>query len=245
MSDRRVAAGKRSALEAIRAGLARDLLIAADVRSTAGLRDVLDAAGDAGVHVQTVPRSRLDELARDHQGVVVTLRGGARTLSERDLDTFPFDDDAIVVILDGIEDPQNLGAAARSAEAAGASLLVTRTRRAAGVTPAAIRASAGALTHLPHARVANIARAVDRLHGRDFTVVGLDAGAPATTAEGACPSGPVALVIGSEDRGIARLVRERCDELVALPMGGRVGSLNASAALAAALWSYVLPSRRR
>jgi len=153
-------------------------------------------------------------------------------------------DDALVVVLDGITDPQNFGAAARSAEAAGGSMLVTRIRRAADVTPAAIRASAGALLHLPHARVANIPRALDRLQGVGFTVVGLDGDASSTIFDDPCPEGRVALVVGSEGEGMSRLVRERCDVLVSLPMRGRVGSLNASASLAAALYGYVLPSRR-
>jgi 23S rRNA (guanosine2251-2'-O)-methyltransferase len=120
---------------------------------------------------------------------------------------------------------------------------VTRVPRAAGVTPSAVRASAGALLHLPHARVANVARTLGRLQDAGFTVVGLDADAPGTIYEEACPDGPVALVIGSEDTGMSRLVRERCDVLVALPMRGRVGSLNAAASLAAAMYGYVLPGR--
>jgi 23S rRNA (guanosine2251-2'-O)-methyltransferase len=170
--------------------------------------------------------------------------GRPTELGERELGAFPFDEDAFVVVLDGITDPQNLGAAARSAEAAGGSMLVTRIRRAADVTPAAIRASAGALLHLPHARVANIPRALDRLQGVGFTVVGLDGDALATIFDEPCPEGRVALVVGSEGEGMSRLVRERCDVLVSLPMRGRVGSLNASASLAAALYGYVLPSRR-
>ncbi len=164
-------------------------------------------------------------------------------MSERDLTEFPFGDDAVVVVLDGITDPQNLGAAARSAEAAGAAVLVTRTKRAADATPAAVRASAGALLHLPHARVVNIARTLARLKDTGFWVIGLDGDATTTVYDDACPSGRVAIVVGSEGEGMSRLVRERCDLLVRLPMAGRVGSLNASASLAAVLYSYVLPSR--
>ena len=170
-------------------------------------------------------RAELDRLARDHQGVVARLRDDVRPreLGERELGTFPFADDALVVVLDGITDPQNFGAAARSAEAAGASVLVTRTRRAADVTPSAVRASAGALLHLPLARVANIPRALGRLQDAGFTVVGLDGDADASIFDEPCPRGRVALVVGSEGEGMSRLVRERCDVLVALPMRGRVG----------------------
>jgi 23S rRNA (guanosine2251-2'-O)-methyltransferase len=230
--------------EALRAGLITEVLVAGSARRTQGLRAVLDAAAERGLPVRTVPRDTLDALSDDHQGVVARLRNGPESLSERELAGFPFAPDALVVVLDGITDPQNLGAAARSAEAAGASLLVTRTRRAAEVTPAAIRASAGALAHLPHARVANIARAIERLQETGFWVVGLDETADATVYDEPCPPGRVAVVIGAEGEGMARLTRERCDHLLSLPMRGQVGSLNASASLAAVLYAYVLPSRR-
>ncbi len=245
MTDPAAVGGRRAVVEAIRAGRVRDILVAPGVRETQGLRAVVDAAAEAGVDMHEADRGELDRLARDHQGVVARLRDDARPpeLGERDLGTFPFDDDAFVVVLDGITDPQNFGAAARCAEASGASVLVTRIRRAADVTPAAVRASAGALLHLPLARVANIPRALDRLQDAGFTVVGLDGDAEASIFDATCPQGRVALVVGSEGEGMSRLVRERCDVLVALPMRGRVGSLNASASLAAALYGYVLPSR--
>jgi len=168
----------------------------------------------------------------------------AAFLSERDLGETEWAEDAIAVVLDGIEDPQNLGASARSAEAAGASVLVSRTHRGAPVTEAAIRASAGALLHLPHARVANIARAIERLQAAGFSAVGLDGSAERSIFDTRCPDGRVAIVLGSEGSGLSRLVRERCDLLVALPMRGRVDSLNAAASLAAALYAFVLPRGR-
>jgi 23S rRNA (guanosine2251-2'-O)-methyltransferase len=237
-----VLAGRRAVAEALRAGAVREVLVVASPTTTPGLRAVIEAAEEAGVAVRTMPRATLDRLAADHQGVVAKLgAASAPALSERDLATFPFDDDALVVVLDGITDPQNLGAAARSAEAAGASALVSRTRRAAEVTPAAVRASAGALMHLPHARVANVARAIDRLREIGFWVVGLDERAAASVYEETCPPGRIAIVVGGEGEGMARLTRERCDVLVALPMRGRVGSLNAAASLAAVLYAFVVP----
>lgn len=236
--------GRRAVVEAVRAGAAEEVLVAAGSRATPGLREVLAAAEAMGVPVREAARAELDRLAGDHQGVVARARAPA-PLGERELAEHPFAEDALVVVLEGIEDPQNLGAAARSAEAAGAAMLVTRERRAAGVTPAAVRASAGALLHLPHARVTNIPRALERLRGLGFRVVGLDGGAPRSIYDEPCPPGRLAIVVGSEGRGLSRLAREACDRLVALPMVGRVGSLNASAALAAALYGYVLPSRRR
>jgi 23S rRNA (guanosine2251-2'-O)-methyltransferase len=244
VSEREVLAGRRAALEAVRAGRALEVLVATGSRETPALRHLYAAAHETGVGVREVPRRELDRLTEDHHGVVTRVRA-ARDLTERDLATWPFGEDALVVLLDGVTDPQNLGAAARSAEAAGAAMLVTRVRRAAGVTPAAVRASAGALLHVPHARVANIARAIGRLQDVGFTVVGLDGGAPRTVYEEPCPTGRVALVLGAEDEGLSRLVRESCDALVALPMAGRVASLNAAASLAAVLYAYVVPSRRR
>jgi 23S rRNA (guanosine2251-2'-O)-methyltransferase len=226
-----VISGRRVVLEAIAAGGAVEIL----APSTASDPEILRAAERAGVRVRIGPAGTDREIAAR-----VTL---PPPLSERDLSTHRFGAEALVVVLDGITDPQNLGAAARSAESAGAELLVTRDRRAAPTTPAAVRASAGALVHLPLARVANIPRALERLRDGGFTIVGLDGDAPRSIYDEAGPEGRVALVVGAEDRGLSRLVRDRCDELRSLPMLGRVSSLNASAALAAAIYGFVLPSR--
>jgi 23S rRNA (guanosine2251-2'-O)-methyltransferase len=228
--------------EAIRAGIVQEVVVGSWVRATPGLREALAAASAAGLETREVPRSTLDGIADDHQGVAARIRR-PRELGDRDLAAFDFGPDDVVVVLDGVTDPHNLGAAARSAEAAGVVLLVTRERRAAGLTPAALRASAGALAHLPVARVTNVRRTLDHLKDADFTVVGLDGDAEHSILEEPAPQGRLAVVLGSEGVGISRLVREACDRLVALPMHGRVGSLNASAALAAALYAYVLPSR--
>jgi len=247
MSQGAVVAGRRAVVEAIRSGRVLDVMVAPNVRETQGMRVVTQEAAAAGVTIREAARHQLDLLAESHQGVVARLRPDDERsveLGERDLSSFPFADDALVVVLDGITDPQNLGAAARTAEVAGACLIMTRIKRAADVTPAAIRASAGALLHLSLARVANIPRALDRLKDAGFTVVGLHGESPLGIYDEPCPGGRVAVVVGSEGVGLSRLVRERCDLLVSLPMPGRVGSLNASASLAAALYGYVLASRR-
>ena len=220
-------------------------MIAKEARRGPAMRDVVEAAGAADVGIDEVDRRTLDELAADHRGVVARVRAPVAALTERDLSTFDWADDAIVVMLDGVEDPQNLGAAARSAEASGVSMLITRTRRSAPVTPAAVRASAGALSHLPHARVANLTRAVERLHDAGFTVAGLDERADDTIYDRPCPDGRLALVVGNEGAGMSRLVREHCDLLVSLPMRGKVGSLNAAASLAAVLYGWVVASPHR
>ena len=226
--------------EAIRSGRVSRLMIAKGSNRTEGLRSVMAEAGRNGLAVEWVEASAIESLGlRDHQGVAAIAKP-PRELDDRDLASFGFDLDAVVVVLDGITDPQNLGACARSAEAAGASMLISRKRRAAPMSAGAVKASAGAMFHLPIARVTNISRVLDQLKERGFRVVGLDHHAVSTIQESPPPPRPVALVVGAEDLGLSRLVRESCDELVAIPMAGKTSSLNASAALAAALFGYVL-----
>lgn len=234
-----VLGGRRAAAEAIRAGLARRVMVARGSRETQGLRAVVAEAGQAGIAVRWVEQDAIDALGvPNHQGVVVFVEP-LPEMDERALGSMPFGEDALVVVLDGITDPQNLGACARSAEAAGAAVLVVRARRAAPLTAAAVRASAGALVHLPVARVPNLVRAIERLQDRGFFVAGLD-GRGEDLRRAPPPERPLALVVGSEGEGLSRLVRERCDALVAIPMAGRTASLNASAALAAGLFGYAV-----
>jgi 23S rRNA (guanosine2251-2'-O)-methyltransferase len=229
--------------EALRAGAAREVLVAESARGSPGLRYLLDEAARRGVDLADAPRPLLDSLAPDHQGVAARVRA-PRSLTEREVQARSFGSDAVVVMLDGVTDPQNLGAAARAAEAAGAELLILRERRSARVTAAAMRASAGALLHLPHARVPNLTRALEGLKARGFSAVGLDERAGASIYDEPCPPGRVVLVVGSEGAGISRLVRRSCDFLVRLPMEGAVASLNAASALAAVLYGYVLERGR-
>jgi 23S rRNA (guanosine2251-2'-O)-methyltransferase len=232
--------GRRPVVEAIRSGRARRVVIARGADRTEGLQSLLDEADHAGISVEWVDPSTVESLVpHDHQGVVA-LASLPAELDQRTLASSSFDQDAVVVVLDGIMDPQNLGACARSAEAAGAAMLITRKRRAAPLSAAALRASAGALFHLPVARVPNIARAVETLQERGFHVIGLDHRGSSDIHTAPSPPRPVALVVGAEDVGLSRLVRETCDVLVAIPMAGRTSSLNASAALAVALFGYVL-----
>ena len=231
-------------MEAIRAGRARRVLLARGAHRTEGLRGVMDAAAAAGLPAEQVERGAIDRLGlRDHQGVAA-LVDAPREMDDQALAALSFDPEALVVVLDGITDPQNLGACARSAEAAGASLLVARRRRAAPLSAAAVRASAGALLHLPVARVTNLSRSLEHLKDRGFSVIGLDQHATANFHDAPQPSWPLAIVVGAEDIGLSRLVRESCDLLLAIPMAGRTGSLNASAALSVALFGYALRPAR-
>jgi 23S rRNA (guanosine2251-2'-O)-methyltransferase len=227
-------------VEAIRAGRAIRVFAAKGTKETGGLRAVIEEAERSGVPLEWAARREMEHMQVENAQGVVALVTAPRELDDRAMDTVARDPEALVVVLDGITDPQNFGAAARSAEAAGVSLLVARKHRAAPMSPAAVKASAGALLHLPVARVVNIARAIDRLHEGGFRVVGLDQRADVSIQDADPPGRPLALVLGAEDKGISRLVRESCDELVAIPMLGRTASLNASAALAAGLFGFAL-----
>lgn len=188
--------------------------------------------------VETVDRLALDKMARGsvHQGVAADLEAlPAFTVDElvRDAVGAP-----LIVVLDGIEDPQNVGAILRSADAAGAAGVVRQARHAAPLHGAAAKASAGALSHVRIATVVNIARAVEELKELGVWTIGLDAAAsdayytPDYTL-------PTAFVVGAEGEGLRRLVRERCDRLVAIPMAGHVQSLNVSVSAGIALFEAV------
>jgi 23S rRNA (guanosine2251-2'-O)-methyltransferase len=232
--------GRRAVAEALRSGRAKRVLALVGSRGTEGMRELREAAKRSAIAIEWSERDALEALhVPDHQGVVAVVEP-PEELDEDGLAALPFGGEAIAVILDGIVDPQNLGACGRSAEAAGASVLITRERRAAPLTPAAVRASAGALFHLPLARVTNLSRVIEWLKGRGFWVVGLDHRADASIHEAPVLPRPLALVVGGEGAGLSRLVREGCDVLVSIPMAGRTASLNASAALAVALFGYAL-----
>lgn len=237
--------GRRPALEAVRSGTAVELLVASGARRTAGLRELLEAARAGGVAVRWTSADEVAALAggaRD-QGVAARIRAPG-LLTESDLARRAWSQDAVVVALDGITDPRNVGGIARTAEAAGAEALLLRRRRGASITPVAVRASAGALLHLPVAEVANVARALGRLKAAGFWVVGLHQDGATAIDEATRPSGPLALVLGSEGRGMSRLVREACDEVLSIPMDGSVASLNVSVAAGVALYGYARRQER-
>lgn len=234
-----VVAGRRPALEAVRSGAAVEVLVATGARSTEGLREVVEAARTATVPVHRVPAERVEALApgERHQGILARV-SLPPTLGERELAHRRWAPDALALVLDGVTDPHNVGALARTAEASGASVMVLRTRRGAGLTPGAVRASAGALLHLPVAAVPNIARALRRLKDGGFWVTGLDPRATALVGEAVPPDGRLALVVGSEGPGLSRLVAEACDDLISIPMRGRLASLNVSVAAGVVLFGY-------
>jgi 23S rRNA (guanosine2251-2'-O)-methyltransferase len=234
-----VVVGRRPVLEAVRSGAAREVLVAIGSRSTPGLREVVEAAGASGVAIRQVQEERVESLTDEgpHQGVAAVVVA-PKPLAEADLRGLDWGPEAVAVILDGVTDPRNIGAVARTAEAAGAEALVVRRRRGAGWSQSAMRTSAGALLHLPVAEVGNLSRALGALKGNGFWVVGLEASAPLPIHEADRPPGRVAMVLGSEGKGLSRLTRESCDELVRIDLRGRVASLNVSVAAGIGLFAY-------
>jgi 23S rRNA (guanosine2251-2'-O)-methyltransferase len=225
--------GRHPVLEALRAGRpVRRLVVARG--SARALQPLVGEARRRGVPVQEVDATVIDRLAqtRTPQGVIAyaaahelvdleALFAAARARGEP-----PF-----LLLLDGVEDPGNLGAILRSADAAGVHGVVIPQRRAVGLTPTVAAASAGAIEHVPVAVVPNLAQAVELLKTRGVWVIGADPGA-AQILYDASLRPPIALVVGSEGRGLSRLVRERCDTLVRIPMHGTTASLNVAAAAA-------------
>ncbi|NLG78364.1 MAG: 23S rRNA (guanosine(2251)-2'-O)-methyltransferase RlmB [Firmicutes bacterium] len=230
--------GRNPVIEALRSGRPLTKIMIAKGVEPGFAATVKSLAREAGVPVVEVERGKLDAFAagQRHQGVVAV--GAAARYCEVDDLLERAGESALIVVLDGIEDPRNLGAIIRTCDAVGATGVIVPKRRACGLTSVAARASAGAVEYVPCARAANLPREVEKLKERGFWVFGADAGAERTIYE-VDFTGPVALVIGSEGRGISRLLAERCDFLVRIPTLGRVSSLNASVAAAVIMFEVL------
>jgi 23S rRNA (guanosine2251-2'-O)-methyltransferase len=227
--DDHILVGRNPIREALRAGRPVEKLLVASGDLSGGAQEIVRLAREAGAVVQRVDRTRLDQIYPAHQGMLAYVAAVSYVELEDILSAAEAKgEDPFIILLDGITDPHNLGAIVRSAECAGAHGVVIPERRAAGLTPTVAKAAAGALNYMPIARVKNLNRVIEALQAKNIWVVGtaMD-GENAFTADF---SGPIALVIGSEGEGIARLTLEKCDRTVALPMKGRIESLNASVA---------------
>jgi 23S rRNA (guanosine2251-2'-O)-methyltransferase len=213
-------------------------------RTDGRMEEVLSLARENGIACQPVRRETLEGMAGGgtHQGVVARLAPAA-ALDENDLEALldGLSEPALLLVLDGVQDPHNLGACLRTADAAGAHAVIIPRDRAAGLTPAARKAAAGAAELVPLIRVVNLARCLRNLKDRGIWLAGAEAGGP--DAFSADLSGPLALVLGGEGAGLRRLTRETCDLLVSLPMKGRVESLNVSVAAGVLLYLAVRARR--
>jgi 23S rRNA (guanosine2251-2'-O)-methyltransferase len=238
---KRLLLGPRSVTEALRANAAELSVVYVSDEPRRDLSEIADEAKKRSVVVEARSIAELDRLAKGdrHQGVVA-IGGSYPYLSFEEL-VAKLPERALLVALDEITDPHNFGAIVRSAVAFGAHGILTLKQRAAPVTPVVVRASAGATEHALIARVTNLASALSTLADQGYDVIGLAAEGASDLRKRGQRTGSCVLVVGSEGRGLRRLVRERCTELVRIPMAGPIESLNASVAAAIALYALSAP----
>jgi len=235
--------GRNPVLEALRAGLPVRTLYAADgAERDSRLRDIFAYAAEHSLPMLAITRQELDKLTGGavHQGVALRLPAFEYADADELLDAALVSNttqDALIIALDGITDPHNLGAIIRSAAAFGAHGVVIPSRRSASMTAAAWKASAGAAARLPVAKTGNLNQFVERAQSAGYLVVGLAGDAPQEVGDIPEVVGPTLLVVGSEGDGLSRLMRDRCDVLASIPIAGTVESLNASVAAGIALYA--------
>jgi 23S rRNA (guanosine2251-2'-O)-methyltransferase len=232
--------GRNPVLEAIRSNRTIEKILIARGTGEGSIREIIGKAREKGIVIQEVDRQRLDEISDSnaHQGVIAYVTPyeyvEVEDLIKRaeDKGESPF-----IVILDEITDPHNLGAIIRTAECCGAHGIVIPKRRSVGLSPAAIKASAGAVEYLPVAKVTNLVSTLELLKKQGFWIAGADTEGNSYTAQDL--TGPIALVVGSEGKGIGRLIKEKCDFLVSIPIKGNIDSLNASVAAGILMYEVV------
>jgi 23S rRNA (guanosine2251-2'-O)-methyltransferase len=230
---REILFGRNAARECLRARRRHihQLMLADKVEESAIINEIISLAGQIKVPAQRIARKKLDNLGRQHQGVALEV-GSYPTVDIEDilaraekLAAPPF-----IIALDHIEDPHNLGAILRTAEVVGVHGVLLPKQRSVDVTPAVVRASAGAAEHMWVAKIPNLVQVLKKLKQSDVWVVGVEHASDALPYYNANLTGSIALVVGSEGRGVSRLVKETCDFLIRLPMRGQIESLNASVA---------------
>jgi 23S rRNA (guanosine2251-2'-O)-methyltransferase len=245
---REILFGRQPVHEMLRAGRRQvfELLLARGLKPTGIVGEILRVVEAASIPVRVVDRQDLSRLCggANHQGLATEVSGypyvelGVLLENPGQACEPPF-----FLLLDHVQDPQNLGSLLRSSEAVGLHGVLLPRRRAAGVTPAAVRASAGAAEHVRVAQVTNLVRAMEQLKSEGVWLAGLEALPESELYTQAALSGPLGLVVGSEGQGLGRLVRETCDFLIRLPMLGRITSLNVGVAGAVALYEVVRQRR--
>jgi 23S rRNA (guanosine2251-2'-O)-methyltransferase len=226
--------GRNPVVECLRAGVpALSLTVSVGATSDERVAEAVQLAADAGIAIMEVPRGDLDRLSGGalHQGVALTVPPYAYAHPDELLEiAAEARTPGLIVALDGVTDPRNLGAIVRSVGAFGGHGVVVPQRRAAGMTAVAWRTSAGVAARLPVARATNLTRTLREFATAGYMIAGLDADATVTLDEFDLARDPLVLVVGSEGKGISRLVKQTCDVTVSIPMSGPVESLNASVA---------------
>ncbi|MGE5618547.1 MAG: 23S rRNA (guanosine(2251)-2'-O)-methyltransferase RlmB [Sphingomonadaceae bacterium] len=232
--------GRNAVMEALRAGKrVRRLLVSGEATREEPVREAIRLATAAGVVTEEVRREQLDAVAPEHQGMAAVVApfeyvGWGDLLERLSVSDHP----PVVLLLDTLQDPQNLGSLLRTSEAVGVDAVVLPKRRSVHVTPAVVRSSAGAVEHMAVARVPNLVRAAEELKGIGIWVAGIDMAGDRLHWK-LDMTGPTALVLGGEDRGIGQLMKESCDFLIRLPMKGHVSSLNAAVAGSVVLYEML------
>ena len=232
--------GKRPVLEALKSGRTVEKLLIARGSREGSIREIYSRAREAKIVIQEVDRKHLDEISGSgaHQGVLAFVTPYQYVEVEDILSRAEEKGEApFLIVLDEIMDPHNLGAILRTAECCGAHGVILPKRRSVGMTPVAMKASAGAAEYLSVAKVSNLVRTLEDLKQRGIWIAGAATEGVEYTAQDL--TGPIALVIGSEGKGIGRLIQEKCDFLVRIPLRGRIESLNASVAAGVLMYEVV------
>lgn len=233
--------GKNPVLEALRSGRELNKIWIAEGSKPQAVQAIYDEAKKKGVIIHQVPRSKIDQATgtKNHQGIMAFIAAYTYVELEDLLERASRSGKPpVLVMLDGLEDPHNLGSILRSADASGVDGVIIPKRRAVGLTNVVAKSSAGAIEYVPVCRVNNLGQVIDLLKQKGYWVIGADASAN-TDYRAADYTSPVVLVTGSEGKGISRLIREKCDILVKLPMVGHVTSLNAGVATALLMYEVL------
>jgi len=240
-----ILSGKNPVLEALRSGREMNKVWIAEGVKKAGIAELLQLAREAGIIVQFVPKNKVDQLTdgANHQGIAASVAAYRYADIDELFESASLrNEDPFFLILDELEDPHNLGSILRTADATGVHGVIIPKRRAVGLTSVVAKTSTGAIEHIPVARVGNLAQTVDDLKKRGVWIAGTDAQGSADYRRMDAKL-PLAVIIGSEGKGMSRLLKEKCDFLYHMPMVGKVTSLNASVA-AAILMYEVLRNRQ-
>ncbi len=233
-------AGRRAVLEALKGGRTLNKILLQESSAGGSLNEIVAVAREAGVVIQQVPKAKLDEISpeRGHQGIIAYTSAKPYVEIDDLIQLARARKPGLLVLLDGLEDPHNLGSVLRSVDGAGGHGVIIPKRRAVPLTGTVAKASAGALEHVEVARVVNVSQTLQKLKDAGFWVIGTapDAQQPYWTVD---YTAPTVLVIGGEGAGMNRLTKERCDALVSLPMNGQINSLNAGVAAGILLYEAV------